>query len=357
MTCEFNAKNKLRRFTKAIISSAIIASFPAMVSAAEDVKISGFTWPGYGFWHIAIEKGLAPDLNIDYQAIEDPYESFNLVAADQMDVVSSTVEFTPVGVERGLPVKLVAFGNLSYGTDKIVGAPGISNAADLVGKEVAVLEGGLAQIYVAMWLEKNGIAFDSVKYRNIIADDALAAMIGGAVSASEFWEPYGANTLKALEGSSVLTQSRDPYWLKQGVVADGLYMSNKFTTERRPVALKTMQALYDAISWWRENPTEGNQIIADGMKMSVADVELVLGKDGSRLDGGLYVYDFMEAAQFCGSAPGNPPFDQTNGQMSDHWNLVSEWWVKFDLIEKVNAPETGIDCDLHKELYDAGYRG
>ncbi|CUK18552.1 Putative aliphatic sulfonates-binding protein precursor [Ruegeria denitrificans] len=342
---------------QSVAAGALMALMPAFAQAAEDVKISGFTWPGYGFWYIAIEKGLAPDLNIDYQAIEDPYESFNLVAADQMDVVSSTVEFTPVGIASGLPIKLVAFGNLSYGTDKIVAAPGINNAEDLVGQEVAVLEGGLAQIFVAMWLEQNGVPFDAVTYRNIIADDAFAAMIGGSVAASEFWEPYGANTLKALEGSSVLAQSREPFWLQQGVIADGLYMSDKFVTERRDTAKKTLQALYDAIAWWQENPTEGNQIIADGMKMSVADVELVLGKDGSRTDGGLYVYDFIEAAQFCGAAPGNPPFDQSNGQMTDHWNLMSEWWVKFSLIEQVSPPETGVECDLHRELYETGYRG
>lgn len=349
--------NAIGKTVRSLTAGLMLSTLPAVATAAEDVRISGFTWPGYGFWHIAVAKGLAPDLNIDYQTIEDPYESFNLVAAGQMDVVSSTAEFTPVGVERGLPVKLVAFGNLSYGTDKIVAAPGITSAEDLVGKDVAVLEGGLAQIYVAMWLEQNGVAFDAVTYRNIIADDAFAAMVGGAVAASEFWEPYGANTLKALEGSSVLAQSREPYWLKHGVVADGLYMSDVFLTERRDTARQTLQALYDAIAWWQENPAEGNQIIADGLKMSLADVELVLGKDGSRTDGGLYVYDFMEAAQFCGAAPGDPPFEQTNGQMTDHWNLVSEWWVKFKLIEKISPPETGIECDLHRELYEAGYRG
>ena len=57
-------------------------------------------------------------------------------------------------------------------------APGIEGPEDLKGKKVAVVEGGLAQIYVAMWLEKNGHPFDSVEYVNIIADDAFAAMIG-----------------------------------------------------------------------------------------------------------------------------------------------------------------------------------
>lgn len=346
-----------RAVVTAIATGVLASSVPAPVGAAEEVRISGFTWPGYGFWYIAEAKNLAPDLAIDYQQIEDPYESFNLVAAGRMDVVSSTVEFTPVGVERGLPIKLVAFANLSYGTDKIVAAPGINGAADLVGKEVAVLEGGLAQIFMAMWLERNDVPFDAVKYRNIIADDAFAAMVGGGVAASEFWEPYGSNTLKALPGSSVVAESREAYWLERGVVADGLYMGDQFLTERRDTARKTLKAMYDAISWWKDNPAEGNQIIADGMKMSLEDVELVLGQDGSRVDGGLYVYDFMEAAQFCGVAPGDPPFGQHNGQMNDHWALVSEWWVKFGLIEEVKPPETGIECELHRELYEAGYRG
>ena len=327
------------------------------VLAAEEVKISGFTWPGYGFWFIAKEKDLAQNLDIDYQTIEDPYESYNLVTADQMDVVASTAEFAPIAAERGMPLKLVAFGNLSHGTDKIVAAPGINGPEDLKGQKVAVVEGGLAQIYVAMWLEKNGHPFDSVEYVNIIADDAFAAMIGGDVAASEFWEPYGSNVLKVLEGSSVLSESTDDYWTSQAVVADGYYMNSKFVEQRRDVALDTMRALYDAIAWWKLNPAEGNEIIAKGMKMSIEDVELVIGKDGSRLDGGLYVYDFLEAAQFCGAAPEDPPFNQANGQMQAHYDLVSDWWLKFGIIESKVEIEKGVDCSLHKELYDSGYRG
>ena len=341
----------------AVSLCAILFATITPASAAEEVKISGFTWPGYGFWFIARDKNLAPNLDINYQTIEDPYESYNLVTADQMDVVSSTVEFAPIAAERDMPLKLVAFGNLSYGTDKIVAAPGINGPADLKGKKVAVVEGGLAQIYVAMWLERNGHPFDSVKYANIIADDAFAAMIGGDVAASEFWEPYGSNVLKALEGSSVLSQSREEYWTSQAVVADGLYMNTRFIEDRHDVALDTMRALYDAIAWWKKNPAEGNKIIASGMRMSIEDVELVIGKDGSSLDGGLYVYNFIEAAQFCGAAPGNPPFKQSNGQMRLHYDLMTKWWLKFGFLKTENPYEKGVECGLHKELYDSGYRG
>ena len=122
--------------------------------------------------------------------------------------------------------------------------------------------------------------------------------------------------------SSILSQSDTEYWLERAVVADGHYMSDTLVGERRDVGIKTLKAMYDAIAWWKANPTEGNEIIAKGMGMSIADVELVLGKDGTSLDGGLYVYDFMEAAQFCGAAPGEPAVQPDR---TAKWPITGTW--------------------------------
>ena len=100
-----------------------------------------------------------------------------------------------------------------------------------------------------------------------------------------------------------------------------------------------------------------NAIIAKGMDMKLPDVELVFGKDGTGLDGGLYVYDFMETARFCGVAPGEPPFQQTNGQMKDHFALLNTWWKRFGLIKSEVSYDKGVDCGLLGELYQSGYRG
>ena len=180
-----------RRACLALFGAVFLWMAGPALSAKEEVRIAGLTWPGYGFWYIAKEKGLAPDLDISYQAIEDPFQTFSLATAGRLDVVSSTIEFAPIATAEGMPVKLVAYGNISYGTDKIVVAPGIESAGDLVGKKVAVLEGGLAQLYMAIWLEQNGVAYDQVEYVNLIMDDAASAMIGGDVAAAEFWDPFG----------------------------------------------------------------------------------------------------------------------------------------------------------------------
>ena len=68
---------------------------------------------------------------------------------------------------------MFAYGNLSHGTDKIVLRLDIKEALDL--KKVAVMVGRLPQIMIGIYLEKNGLPFDSVEYVNVIMDQATAA--------------------------------------------------------------------------------------------------------------------------------------------------------------------------------------
>jgi NitT/TauT family transport system substrate-binding protein len=325
--------------------------------AKDQVRVAGLTWPGYGWWYLAQAKNLAPDLDIAYQQIEDPFQSFALMSSGQLDIVSSTAEYAPIGASQNMPIRMFAYGNLSHGTDKIVLRPEIKQAADLKGKKVAVMVGGLPQIMMGIYLEKNGLPFDSVEYVNVIMDQAAAAMISGTVGGAELWEPFGTQTLKAVEGARVVASTADPEWAQNALIADAHFINADWAKNKREVALKALKAMYDAIAYWKKNPAEANKIIADGMKMSVADVELVIGKDGTGLDSGLYPYTFIEAAQFCGVAPGNPPFGQKNGQMVDHYKLTNSWWVKFGVVKEEYPPEKGIDCSLLKDLYDSGYRG
>jgi NitT/TauT family transport system substrate-binding protein len=256
-----------------------------------------------------------------------------------------------------MPVRMFTYGNLSHGTDRLIMRPEIKSPADLKGKKVAVMVGGLPQIMMGIYLEKNGLPFNSVEYVNVIMDQAAAAMISGTVAGAELWEPFGTQYMKAVPDSTVVASTRDPEWAKNALIADAHFINADWAKNNRATALKAIKAMYDAIAWWKANPEEGNKIIAEGMKMTVPDVELVIGKDGTGLDAGLYPYTFMEAARFCGAAPGDPPFGQTNGQMVDHFKLTNSWWVKFGVVKEEYPPDKGIDCSLLKDLYDSGYRG
>src|SRR5262245_59352298 len=138
----------------AILASAILVEGGAAF-AKEKVRIAGLTWPGYGWWFIIKAKNLAPDLDISYQAIEDPFQSFSLMSSGQLEVVSSTAEFAPIGASQNMPVRIVTYGNLSHGTDQLFLRPENKTATDLKGKKVAVMVGGLPQIMMGIYLERN----------------------------------------------------------------------------------------------------------------------------------------------------------------------------------------------------------
>jgi NitT/TauT family transport system substrate-binding protein len=334
------------------IGLAVLVACAGIGHAAdkEKVKVSLFSWPGYGFWFIAKEKNLVPDVDLDIQIIEDPYESFGQMSAGKLDVTSSTVEYGPIAAANGVPVKFVTYTNPSTGTDKIIMSPKITDPKDLKGKSVAVLEGGLTQIYMGIWLENNGVKFDEVKYVNVVMDDAVAAMVSGKVAAGEFWEPFGGQVLESLKGAKVMATSLDEYFLKTALLGDGMYMAGGFLKDRPEAAKKAMKAYFAAVAWWKEHPAEGNEIIAKGLKFDVKDVENVLGKDGKWNKGGIYVFDLPEAAKFMGVMPGQPPLDWKNGQINDHWALTTKWWLKFGLIKKENPIDAGVSFEPIKSL-------
>lgn len=336
-----------------LLTALIISVFANHASAEETVDVSLFSWPGYGFWFIADEKDLAPDLDLNITLIEDPYESFGMMSAGQLDVSSSTVEYGPIAAEKDVPIKLVSYNNPSYGVDRIILRPGYESASDLKGESVAVLEGGLTQIFMAIWLENNGVAFDEVEYRNLIMDDAVSAMIGGTVAAAELWEPFGSQVLEVLDGAKEVATSSEDYWIETALLGDGMYMGEHFIEERPEVAARTMDAYFEAVAFWKENPAEGNRIIAEALGFDVEDVEQVIGATGNTKEGGLHIFSREESARFMGLMEGEPPLGLSNGQIHDHWELTSTWWEKFGLISEVRDTDAGTDFSVMEAMLES----
>lgn len=351
---------KLRRFAAVMIlfSAASLMMLAAVETgrASDSVvkaRVALFSWPGYGFWFIAKEKGFVPGLDLDIQIIEDPYESFSLMNAGQLDVVSSTSEYGPIAADTGAKIRLVAYTNPSTGTDKILLASGIENAQALVGKPVAVMEGGLPQIFMAMWLHSEGVAFDKVQYVNVLMDDAVAAMVSGKVAAGQFWEPFASKVLSSLPGTRLVASTADDRWRQTGLMADAMYMREGFLQGEPEAARLAMKAYWEAVDWWRKNPGEGNHIIARGIRFRPEEVEAVIGQGGGA---GIYVFNLEEAARFMGLLPGDPPLGLANGQIRKHWELVSDWWLKFGLIRTRHPIEAGVSFEPLKTLIDQNNR-
>lgn len=331
----------------------MIALLSGNAFSAETVRLSLFSWPGYGFWFVAKEKNLAPDLDLEITIIEDPYESFGLMSADALDVTSSTAEYGPIAADKDVPVNMVTYTNPSYGTDKIVLAPGFETAEDLKGESVAVLEGGLTQIFMGIWLEENGVSIKDVNFTNLIMDDAVGALVGGDVAAAEFWEPFGTQALAALPGSTVVASSEEPGWIETALLGDAMYMSESFLEEKPEIAAKVMQAYFDAVDYWKANPAEANKIIAEALRFPVSDVEKVIGSTGDIHKGGIWIFDRAQAAKYMGLIPGELPLGLPNGQVTENWETVTDWWLKFGLVDERHPMEAGVDMTPLKTILES----
>ncbi len=349
--------NKLCRLLAASAIAFLSLGAIPTASAAETIRVGHFSWPGYGFLYVNQHHNLSPDLNFEFTVIEDPVQLFALLGTNKLDVVFSTIEFGPILAAEDMGSKLVALTNLGYGSDDIIVRPDIKSAADLKGKQVAVLEGGLSHIMMGIWLEQNGVKWDEVEMVNLIAGDAAAAMMSGQVAAAELWAPFNSEVLENLPGSRSVANSLETQWLESGLIADAVFMSNDLLDNRRDLAVKTLQAIFKGVEHWRANSEVDNQVIADAVGFPIEDVDAIIGNGkltnevakNDIKDGTLYMYTLEDTARFCGVAPGNPPFGQKNGQMIDHWNLTQKWWVNFGFMTDTADPATGLDCALVKE--------
>ncbi len=353
-------KNLCRRARQVFVVTVLATMsmlFIGSANAQETVRVGHFSWPGYGFLYVAQANNLAPDLKFEFTVIEDPVQLFSLLSTNQLDVVFSTIEFGPIAAAEDMAFKLTNISNLAHGSDMIVLHPDIKEAADLKGKQVAILEGGLSHIMMGIWLQQNDVKWDEVEMVNLIAGDAAAAMMSGQVAAAELWSPFNSQVLESLEGSRAVANSFDDYWLKTALIADGIYMSDDFLQNKRATAVKTMQAIYAGVEHWRANSEESNKLIADSVGFTVEDVAAILGNgtltrdaaNNDPKDGELYIYSLEDAARFCGVADGEPPFGQTNGQLKEHWELTNEWWINFGFMTKTVDFDSGTDCALLKE--------
>jgi NitT/TauT family transport system substrate-binding protein len=146
-----------------------------------------------------------------------------------------------------------------------------------------------------------------------------------------------------MPGSKVAADSTEEKYITTAMLGDALYMSTAFLEKRPEDAAKLTKAYFNAVDFWKENTAEANKIIADGLKFSVADVEQVLGSTGEIHKGGIFAFDRDQAAIFMGLKKGKLPLSIEADGMKAHWDVTTDWWLKFGFIDKAMPMSAGVD--------------
>jgi len=339
------------------IALATAVAFSAGAAAAKETINVGMcvSWPGYAMLEVARQKNLLADYDLNITNFEDPLGGHAALAAGQIDVYGCTADYVPVAIDAGLNEVNVAYLNPSYGVDHVILAAGMEPDM-LKGKKVAAPQAYIGQLLMGLWLDRQGIAPGDVTWVNLNADEAVGPMLSGDLAAAYMYEPWISKVLEAAPGAKSVVNTTDPDMLKTGIFMDSLYMNKDFIAKNRPAALAVLKAEWEARGYWHDNVAEVNALMADYLQWPVDDINAVIGTDGKSLDGGIYVFDFDEAARTCGVLDGEPPFGLPNGSMSGSVALTNEWWIKLGLMKNTIDPAAGIDCSLMGDLVAQGYR-
>ncbi len=348
---------KIKRYVPVIVLGLVLSSLTSFgANAAEKVNVGiCVSWPGYAMLKVAEEKGLSPDLEYNFTLFEDPIGGHLAIASGQIDVYMCTGDYTPLIAQRGTDVVNVAFTNPSYGVDHIIFSPGVT-AENIKGQKVAAPQAYIGHLLMGLMLDSINVAPDEVEWVNLNSDEAVGPMMSGDLAAAYLYEPWISKVLANREGAHSAIHTADAAMLKTGIFMDVIYMNKNFIKKRRQTALDVLKARWDSVQYWHDNTAEVNKLLAEFLQWPVEDIGYVIGTNGKFFEGGIYMYDFDEAARVCGALDGEPPFGLRNGSMVDVVSLINEWWIKLGLMdEKVDA-SGAVDCSLVGDLVKSGYR-
>jgi len=118
-----------------LIGATMLAGASAAV-AKEPVSVAIISFSPYAAWYIVKEKNLAPEIDLTVSIIEGITEKNAAITSGQVQCMNNTLDSMVAGRSGDLPIKVVAFSNMSYGLDKMIVAEGINAVEDVQGQGV-----------------------------------------------------------------------------------------------------------------------------------------------------------------------------------------------------------------------------
>lgn len=263
------------------------------------VKIALSPWPGWYPWYIVQEKGFFKKYGVNVELVWFPVYSDSLQAMNtgKVDANSQTLSDTLAPVSKGLAQKAVLVNDNSAGGDGFVVKPQYKSITDLKGKKVATELGTVDHLLMVTALDKSGLKESDVVFTNMAVNDAGPAFIAGNLDGAVLWEPFLSKALKEGKGKLIFSSTETP-----GLIPDLLVFNDKFTKERPEDIKKITRAWFDAMEWWKQNPDEGNAILAKKAEVSPEEYkEMMSGIKLFTLQDNLKAFTKSDSLEYLGT--------------------------------------------------------
>lgn len=239
----------------AILLSACVGAQP-VAPTKQPLRVAWSLWPGYYPMAIAVEKGFFTKHGVQvepvfYEVASNQNPDLAAGMLDGAGIVLGDVLLDPLSSTN----KVVLVLDSSTGGDSIVASADIKSPQDLRGKRIGVKLSTFGELLVRDMLEKNDISLNDVTLVDI-SPEALPAALPRLVDAGHTFDPFTTRAISS--GNNIIYSSADA----PGLIVDVMAFNRKVIKERPEDVKAFVAAWLEAIQYWKDNPADGNAIIA-----------------------------------------------------------------------------------------------
>jgi NitT/TauT family transport system substrate-binding protein len=291
----------------ASVAAGLSLATPSPAQAAEKVDIAIISFSPYAPWYIIQEKGMAKGLDINVRIIEDITAKNAAVTSGKVPCMLNTLDSVVVARAAGVPLKVIAIPAMSYGLDEMVVDASITSVDQFPGKSYGADYAFLNHMWMLLTLKDAGIPLDALSHKIMLPQDAAAAFVSGGLDIDVNYKPFSTQSLTRSGAHALKTSLTDRTW-ERGLISESIACNETWLKDNPGTAKELLRAWFEAIDWWKENPDEGNDIIAKGLDWPVADVrETQYGAIMLSLDQNLGAYGIGGGKPVCASLPDAAP--------------------------------------------------
>lgn len=242
---------------------AVSAAFAMTTSAFASDKVR-IGVPTKGFWATAVaetalrqklfeKEGIAAELSI----FRGGAEVFEAMAAGAVDIILAPSPLAAAGRKKGVMSKIVANATMGYyGFQLVVPAKSTLDVKDLNGKKVAITSAGSGTDVLALWtMQDKKIDFTRVP----VGGGVIPNLLAGNVDAAVAFPPQSYQVSASGEARTILDYGTE---LPPNLAA-GWITLDKYAEEKPQLVQKTLNALYGALNFMRDNKEAAIKLIAD----------------------------------------------------------------------------------------------
>lgn len=251
--------NRLFRLCSVLLMLTVLLSACAGTSPAAKapLRVAWSLWPGYYPIAIAAEKGFFAKHGVQVEPV-----LYSTYSNQPPDLASGMIDGALLTLSDTLfdsissEIKNVLVVDNSAGADQLVASASITNTSDVRGKRVGVQPSTVSGVLLMrQMLRANGISPGDVTFVQV-SPEKVPESIPGLIDVGYTYEPFTSQS--RAKGDKVIFSSADA----PGMIADVLAF-RKEIIQNRPEDVKAfIAAWFEALQYWKDNPAEGNAIIA-----------------------------------------------------------------------------------------------